>query len=247
MLPLLLSLTLLPRLDAGAEVAHDFGLSPLRGTIDLGVDVEVVRAPTWHLDVFFNVRSFVRYNQPPESPVRISPQQVHYPVGLRVRWPLPGDQAWGVFAFHQSNHDIDTTDAVLNRETVAYEVYGAEWIRPHLHVHGGLYWDRGTRLSGKAQDRPFDYLLGGVTVAADHDVFAPGYVAGKLTLIGHRDADHAPAYLDVDGQLDVGARWRGPGGTLRIFLRAQRVENYRWLGDEPRHLILLGTGMGHGG
>lgn len=235
--------TLLPRVDAGARVAHDFGLSPLRGTIELGIDLTLVATATWQLDVWFGIESFVRYNQPPESPIRISPQQVHYPVGARYRRWLDPDHAWGLFAFHQSNHDIDTTDATLNQETVSYEVYGAEWLMPYLHLHGGLYWDRGTRLNGYAQEIPFDYMLFGVTAETEVPFYDPWYTAARLEAITHRDADHDPAHLSLEGHLDLGARFVGERGTLRVFLRGQRIENYRFLGDDPRHLLLLGTGL----
>lgn len=247
MWPPLLALALLPRLDAGAEIAHDFGLSPLRGTINLNIDLSLLQSAPWQLDIFFGIESFVRYNQPPESPVRISPQQVHYPVGMRYRRDLGAGQAWGLFAFHKSNHDIDTTDRILNQETVSYEVYGADWLMPGLHLQGGLHWDRGTRLSSKAQDLPFDYMLFGVAVESEVPLSELAYAAARVELIAHRDAEHTPAYLDIDGHLDVGLRWAGDGGTLRVFLRGQRIENYRYLGHEPLHLVLIGTGMGSGG
>lgn len=241
---LLLALSLLPQVQADAEVAHYPGLGPLRGTIRVGVDLQVVRGDGWHFDIWTAARSFVRKNRENESPVRISPLQIWYPVGARFRFDLGGDREWGVFAFHQSNHDIDSADAQQARETVAYEVYGAEYWQPHLHVHGGLYYDRGTRLSGRPQTLPFDYYLAGATVEGDWPITPRWYTAGQLTLIGHLNEAHAPAHLNVAGHLDVGAWWQGDGGVIRTFLRAQRVEDYQRLGDDPVHMLLIGVGIG---
>lgn len=239
----LTALSLLPRVDAAAEIAHDFGLSPLRGTIELSLDLTVVRAPTWQLEIFTGVRTFVRHNADSESPVRISPRQVHYPVGARVRWPLAAGRSWALVAFHQSNHDVDITDPILNEETISYEIYGAEYRWPQVRVLGGLYYDRGTRLSGTPQTLPFDYYLFGAAVDGWLPLGKRAYGAGRVELIAHRNADHAPRYLNVGGHLDGGARWQGEGGEMRVFLRAQRIEDYRFLGD-VRHALFVGFGIG---
>lgn len=241
----LTALSLLPRIDAFAEITHDFGLSPLRGTIELGIDLTAVRAPTWQLEIFTGVRSFVRHNTDAESPVRISPRQVHYPVGARIRWPIDRDRSWALVAFHQSNHDVDVTDPILNEETVSYEIYGAEYRWARARVVGGLYYDRGTRLSGAPQTLPFDYYVAGAAVDGWHPLGALGYAAGRIELVAHRNAEHAPRYLNLGGHLDGGVRWPGEAGSMRLFLRAQRIEDYRFLGD-VRHALFLGFAMGRG-
>ena len=87
-------------------------------------------------------------------------------------------------------------------------------------------------------------MLFGLTAETEFALpFDPAYTAARLEVITHRDADHDPAYVSFDGHLDLGARWQGEQGTLRVFLRGQRIENYRFLGDEPRHLLLIGTGL----
>ncbi|MGK0361800.1 MAG: hypothetical protein ACI9U2_004118 [Bradymonadia bacterium] len=245
MLIALTALSLLPRIDTVAEVAHDVGVSPLRGTIELRLDVEVVRAPTWQIEIFTTARTFIRHNTATESPVRISPRQVHYPVGIRLRWPRADGESVAVFAFHQSNHDVDTNDPVLNEETVSYEIYGAEYRWPQVRVHGGLYYDRGTRVSGRPQTLPFDYYLFGATVDGWHPVGRLGFVAGRMTAVAHRNADHTPQFLNIDGQIDGGLRWQGETGAMRVFLRGLRVEDYRFLGD-VRHALMVGFAMGSG-
>jgi hypothetical protein len=241
----LLALSLLPRVDADVEVGHYVGLGHLRGTIRLGLDVEVLRAPRWHLDIWTATQSFVRTNHRNESPVRISPQQVWYPVGIRLRFPL-GDAGaqWGIFASHQSNHDIDSYDLPQARETVAYEIYGAELVLPWLHLHGGLYYDRGTRISGDPQTLPFDYYLAGVTAEGAWPLGSHLYTASTLNLVGHRDSGTDIPYLNLAGHLDVGSRWQGARGVARVFVRGQRVEAYQQLGDAPEYLLLLGVGLG---
>jgi hypothetical protein len=243
----ILALSLLPKVDASAEIGHFVGLGRLRGTIRLAIDVEVVRGETFAISIFTEAQSFVRRNEGTESPVRISPQQMWYPVGARLRWDRPGGESWGFFAFHQSNHDIDTDDAQLNQETVSFEVYGAEYLWPHLRLMGGLYYDRGTRLSGRPQTLPFDYYVAGLGVRGELPLGPRWYLAGALNPVFHRNGDHAIPYLNLPGNVDVGLRFSdGPeagGGQLRVFVRGQRVEDYQHLGDRPEHLLLLGVGL----
>lgn len=243
MLIALTALSLLPRIDARAEVAHDVGVSPLRGTIELSIDLELVRLPTWSIDIFTGTRTFVRHNRDDESPVRISPRQVHFPVGLRVRWPRADGEAFSLVAFHQSNHDVDVTNPILNEETVSYEIYGAAYAWPRARVLGGVYYDRGTRLSGTAQTLPFNYYVFGVQVEGWHPLGRLGFAAGRLEAVVHRNAEHAPRYLNLGGHVDGGLRWQGERGVMRTFLRAQRIEDYRFLGD-VRHALLLGFSVG---
>lgn len=244
MLAPILGLVLIPRVDAGAEITHDLGLDALRATIELELDLGVFAGDGWRVDAFTSVRTYVRGNREDESPVRISPQQVHFPVGARVRWRIDDESEWGLFAFHQSNHDVDTDDPVLNNETLAYEIYGADWVWRWLYVGGGLYYDRGTTLEDVPQTLPFQYYLLGATVAADVPILDIWYAAGEVTLIGHRNGDHQVPYLNIDGHLDSGVRFTGEAGSIRVFLRFERIEDYRHLGDTPRHLLSLGTGLG---
>lgn len=234
-----------PRVDAMGEVAYDLGADDgLRATIRLGLEVDVVAGADWQLGVFTEARTFVRHNdRRRETLWRISPEQVHYPVGARLRFDLGEGYGWGLVAFHQSNHDVDSTDEQLAFETLAYEIYGAEWTTPWLRLWGGLVYDRGTRLDGTRQSLPFDRSLGAVIVEGEHAIWRSLYGAGRLHVTAHLDGDHAPAYVDLDGWLDVGWRHVGTGGTWRAFLRGQRIENYRYLGDTPRYLIAVGTAL----
>lgn len=244
---LLLSLAFLTRFDGGAEATQELGLDDeLRMTFGLDLDVTVADYDGVRLDIFTATRTYVRSNVVGESPVRISPQQVHYPVGARFRFPLEASgQMWGLFALHQSNHDIDLNDEVMNRETVAYEIYGAEWVTPRWRLSGGLYYDRGTRLSGKRQKLPFDYYLGGARFEGDWPIVWHWYGAGALELVGHREADHDPPHLNVSGHLDTGLDYHSPdGGRGRAFVRFQRLEDYQHLADAPRWLLLFGFGVG---
>lgn len=236
-----------------AEAAHTVGLTDhIRGTIAAGVDATVARDQRWALDVFTTFRGYVRFNREGEGAVRISPRQVHYPVGARLRFPI-GDQpiaeakySWGLVAFHQSNHDVDESDPVLNRETVSYEIYGLTWWAPRLRLTGGLYYDRGTTRALKYQRLPFDYYLAGAQAEGWRPLGDHLYLRGLLELIGHRNGDHSPAYLNVNATAEIGGRWTGDGGQIRLFVRGQRLEDYRYLDDQPRHLLMLGLTLASG-
>lgn len=236
----------LPRVDAMGEVAYDLAVDErLRATIRLELEIGVVAGADWRLEVFTEARSFIRENDRRfETLFRISPEQIHYPVGARLRFDLGDGHGWGLVAFHQSNHDIDSSDVTFARETLAYEIYGAEWLSPWVHVWGGLFYDRGTRLDGTRQGLPFDYFLAGVIAESEVDVWGPWYAGGRLGVVAHRNGGHVPAHVDLDGWLDAGWRLDGPGGAVRVFARFQRIENYRFLGDAPRHLLLIGTALG---
>ncbi len=241
-----LALSLLTRFDAGAEAAQELGLDDeLRMTIGLDLDLRLLSYEGTHLDIFTGVETWVRSNVGNESKVRISPQQVQYPVGARIRFDLdlPGWE-WGVFALHRSHHDVDLTDEAMNRETVAYEVYGAELVGPGWRVGGGLYYDRGTRLDGFKQKLPFDYYLAGVRGELDVPLLWRWYAAGALELVGHLEGEHDPPHLNVSGHLDTGLYYREGAGRARAFVRFQRVEDYQHLADEPRHLLLFGLRLG---
>ncbi len=244
---LLLSLVFLTRFDGGAEATQELGLDDqLRMTIGLDLDVTLAEYDGIRLDIFTGTRTYVRSNVRGESPVRISPQQIHYPVGARFRFPLEApDQMWGIFALHQSNHDIDLDDEVMNHETVAFEIYGAEWVAARWRLSGGIYYDRGTRLSGKKQTLPFDYYLGGARFEGDWPIIGHWYGAGALELVGHLNEDHEPPNLNISGHVDTGLDYRSAaGGRGRAFLRFQRLEDYQHLADEPRWLLLFGFGVG---
>ena len=242
---LLAALSWLPRLDTAAEVAHDLGLDEgLRATIQLEVAMDVVEGDGWRLHLMSAARTWVRENRRNETFARISPEHINYPVGARLRFDGADGWGWGLLAQHQSNHDIDTHDAAQIRETVSYEIYGLELFGPVGRIYGGLYYDRGTRLDGTQQVWPFDYYLAGVNVEGEWPRDGRWYLGGRLSLVGHRGGEHAPPYLNLDGHLDWGARWTGEQGRLRAFLRLARVEDYRFLGDTPRHLALVGVRLG---
>jgi hypothetical protein len=241
---LLAGLTLLPRVDARAEAAQELGLeSRLRGEVQVAFDAVAVAGDAWRLSIFTGVRTWIRPNDDDEGPVRISPRQVHYPVGARLRFGPEDGWSWGLFARHQSNHDADVPDAVLDRETVSYEVYGAEIARPGLRLAAGLYYDRGTTRELKPQRLPFDDYLGGVQAEASHAFGDHLYAEGALELIALRDAHHEPPHLDVNARADAGLFWQGGAAGLRLFLRFERLEDYRWLGDDPVHAVFLGTAV----
>lgn len=250
MIPTLLAaLVWLPRVDAAGEVAYDLGLDDhLRATIRLMLDLDVVAGEGWALSIWHETRSFVRSNDRRyETLFRISPEQIHYPVGARLRFDLGDGFGWGLVAFHQSNHDVDSFDELQARETVAFELYGAEWSSPWGHVWGGLLYDRGTKaVDGKLarQGWPFDYYLAGVIAEAERDVWRQAYVGGRLALFAHLGEEHDPPHLNIDGWLDAGWRVDGAAGAWRFFARFQRIEDYQHLGDAPRHLLLLGTALG---
>lgn len=239
----LAALVWMPRFDAGAEVAYEVGLDEgLRATIELSIEVVPVAGDDWQLILFHDAQSYVRSNDRRyETLFRISPQQIHYPVGARLRFELSDGHAWGLVAFHQSNHDIDSFDERFARETLAYELYGAEWLSPWVHLWGGFLYDRGTRLDGTRQGLPLNYYVAGLIAESELPLTEVLYVGGRARLFGHLNGDHAPPHLNVDGRLDFGAALRGEGGVWRFFARIQRIEDYQHLDDRPRHLILLGT------
>lgn len=249
---LLAALAWMPRVDAAGEVAYEIGLdAQMRATIRLMLDLDVVEGDGWRLGIFHETRTFVRSNDRRfETLFRISPEQIHYPVGARLRFDLDAaGTGWGLVAFHQSNHDVDSFDELQARETVAFELYGAEYFAPWGLVWGGLLYDRGTRIDDDGQSLfrqglPFDYYLAGVIAEAEADVWRSAYVGGRLALFGHLGEDHAPPHLNIDGWLDAGWRVEGRGGVWRFFARFQRIEDYQQLGDSPRHLLMLGTALG---
>jgi len=241
----LASLVFIPDVAAGVQIAHDLGVDGrIRGSIDMAADVKVVQCDGWHADFFLGARTWVRQNIPGlETIFRVSPDQVHYPVGGRLRFELSGGSEWGLFVAHQSNHDIDSVDPVLARETISYEVYGADWVTRHLGVSAGVLVDRGTTRSGTWQE-PFDYYIAQASVRGSTRLDGPAYAAAVLDVAAHADGEHDPPWLNLAGHAEVGLVRPGPAGTLRLFLRLQRLEDYRWLGDPARHLLLLGVGLG---
>lgn len=202
------------------------------------------------LDIHAAIRAYIRSNNDTEGVMRISPQQVHFPVGARLRFPVERDLEWGLFAFHQSNHDVDESDALQNAETVAYEIYGADLAAPGWRVAAGIYYDRGTRIESEDPPRidrqtlPFDYYLAGVQGEWAQPLHDPLYGAGRLELVGHLGGDHSPPHLNIAGEAEVGVFFAGDAGAWRVFLRFERVEDYQKLEDDPRHMALLGVGLG---
>ena len=226
----------LARVGAHASAAHDLGLDDdLRGVLELGVDVTAWRGHAWRLDLATAIETVVRENRGDETLVRISPQRAVYAASAAVAWG-----PWAVFALHRSHHDIDEGDAAFNRETISYEIYGVGWRgrvdgRADLHAAAGLWYDRGTTLDGRRQDLPFDHYLTGLMVEGALTLWGPLYASLDLELVAHR----GPERLNVDGQVQLGWRLRTAGSELRVAPTLQRIEDYRHLGDPPRHLLLV--------
>ena len=236
--------TLLPRVDARATGAHDLGLdADLRGLVELEVLPTFVQGADFRLAASLGLSTWFRGNNRTESPVRLSPQQIRYPVALHL-WFDSDLGPIGPFVFHQSNHDVDTDDARLNRETVAYEVYGCAWQAAAFRLDAGIYYDRGTTLALKKQIYPFDHFLLGAHLSTRNvlpESLRPLDLIVDLEAIAHRGGDESPPFVDLNASVDLGVRLRGnpPGaGTLRPLLRLQRLENYQHLGD-PAHLVLM--------
>jgi hypothetical protein len=239
----LASLVLLPRAGGHVEAGHDLGLEPdLRGRVFAQLRPTVVAGASWRLDLEVGLETWFRENGPTETRVRLSPHQIRYPVSAHLRFPVEGSRtsAWGVFAFHQSNHDVDVTDARLNTETLAYEIYGAEYLGAGWRAFGGMVYDRGTTLTFRRQSWPFDHTFATVGATARHGVWRAVDVGGALTLAVHRDGGTEIPHLRLDAAVDVGATFRGPAGGLRPFLRWQRLEDYQYLSDAPRQVLMLG-------
>ena len=237
------SVRLMPAVDASVEAGHDLGADAgIRGVVDARVRPTVVAGDGWALMVDAGIVTWFRENRRDESVVRLSPEQIGYPVAARLRFETPSGHVWGPFAFHRSNHDVDVTDARRNRETIAYEVYGVEWLHAvwPLRVAGGLYWDRGTTLQGERQTLPFQHMLAGVEVEARWPIAQHLELATRDEVIALRAVDHAPPHADLNLSVEVAAPFEGERGDIRPWLRLQRVEDYRWLGDPARHVVMLG-------
>ncbi len=247
---ILWGLLLLPRFDAGAEVSHDVGTNAdLRGHIAFGVDLDAVSGHRWRLSVLAKAQNYVRDNRSDETSVRISPSQVHFPVMAALRFEAWPELELGFFVRHQSNHDIDETDAARVHETVSYELYGFEAIHRHTRAFAACYIDRGTRLSGKAQTAPFDYGLWSAGLQSQIDLWRNLYSRVDFRLTGHQKDENREGSLnfrrlDLDAQLEFGWRFEGIAANWRLFLRGWRIEAYRYLGDSPQHLLTLGLGVG---
>ena len=156
-------------------------------------------------------------------------------------------ERWALVALHRSHHDIDSDDSVGNRETISYEVYGAQWRRGAFRVLGGVWYDRGTTRDGRAQTLPFDHYLGGVRVDGLVDLGGPLYASGALEAVAHRDGEHSPIpYLNTGGILELGVRRRGPAAEVRVGLSLRRIEDPLFLGQPARHLLLLSLRTGSG-
>ena len=234
---------LMPAVEASVEAGHDLGLdSQVRGLVEFRVRPTVVSGDDWRLMVDAGLVTWFRENRADETVVRLSPEQVGYPVAARLRFRTRDDGEWGLFAFHRSNHDVDVPDPLLVRETIAYEVYGAEWLPTFwpLRIGGGLYWDRGTTRALERQSLPFRHMLAGVEVEARWPLHPHLELGTRNELIALRAQDHEPAYLDLDLTLEVSAPFRGELGQVRPWLRLRRIENYQWLEQPARTVLMLG-------
>lgn len=243
--PAFTALTLLPDATASVEAAHDLGLEEtLRGRVFAQVAPTLFRGADWGVSIEVGLETWFRENDPlTESPVRLSPHQIRYPVAAHLRFDLPGRQVWGVFALHQSNHDVDVTDERLNRETLSFEVYGAEWRGPDFALWGGMIYDRGTTLAMRRQSWPFDYSFATLHGDARQSLWGPVDASAALTLAFHRNGDTQLPHVRVDASADVGATFTGDAGALRPFLRWTRLEDYQHLGDAPRQVLMLGLAI----
>ena len=86
----------------------------LRGGFELGLDIDVARVNEWTLNVYVDHVTWVRSNAKDETVFRISPEQIYFPVGLKLKHDF-GTYQLAMIAHHQSNHDIDSTDQELAR------------------------------------------------------------------------------------------------------------------------------------
>ena len=242
--PVLTALTLLPTGHAQVEAGHDLGLDErLRGRVFLMVAPTVVAGDGWNFAIRAGLETWFRENAFDESPVRLSPQQIRYPVSGHLRFDLPDAQSWGLFVAHQSNHDVDTTDERLNRETVSFEVYGAEWSGRDFNLWGGMLYDRGTTLSMFRQSWPFEYAFAVVHGDARLALYGPLDTSGAVTLAVHRNGSTDLPHLRLEAAVDVGATFFGDAGAMRPFLRLQRLEDYQHLADGPREVLMLGLAL----
>ncbi|MEE2787457.1 MAG: hypothetical protein VX589_08970 [Myxococcota bacterium] len=243
---ILCAIVWLPHVHGSGEVTHDLGLdTALRGTLALDIDLGIAQTTRWQWSIFTSVRTIVRENTQQETFFRISPEQVHYPVGTRVRWRLNQSTSWGLVAFHQSNHDVDTTDADLNTETISYEVYGAEYQSGRQVIRAGVYYDRGTRLDKTLQNWPFNYYLAGIEYTGRWPITPWLYLAGRAEFIGHRNANTPMPHITMNGHGDLGVVVRGNAADTRFFLRIARLTDYPYLGAPAHQLLSLGVRIGH--
>lgn len=242
--PALAALTLMPAAEAHVEAGHDLGVDErLRGRVLLQVAPTVVAGETWHFRIQAGLETWFRENLVDESPVRLSPQQIRYPVSGHLRFDLPDAQTWGLFVAHQSNHDVDTTDELLNRETVSFEVYGAEWQGPDFTLWGGMLYDRGTTREMFRQSWPFEYAFAALHGDGRLPLYGPLDASGALTVAVHRNGDTEIPHVRLDAAADLGATFFGAAGALRPFLRLQRLEDYRYLADPPRYVLMFGLAI----
>ncbi|MBV71185.1 MAG: hypothetical protein CMH52_07515 [Myxococcales bacterium] len=242
---ILAALIWFPDFSGTASVAHDLGLDEqLRGRFSLSSQIGIVQEPTWHLGVFVDHLTYVRSNRRNETPFRISPEQIHFPVGAKLSFPMDTETGrWGLLVKHQSNHDIDSSDQSLARETLAYEYYALFFELNRTNVDVGVYYDRGTRLSGRQQVWPFDYLLAGANLFVEWPWTSTISSQIRLKLNVHRNENTAVSYFDFGHALDLGWRFSGVRASSRLFLSMNRVNNYQFLGDQPRNLLLLGLAI----
>ena len=248
------ALTLLPTTDAHVEAGHDLGVDHhLRGRVFLQVAPVLFAGDGYWFRLDAGLETWFRENnRHRETVVRLSPEQIRYPVSGHLMFTASdadGRWNWGVFALHQSNHDVDTIDPVLTVETVAYEVYGAELERRppsgerDFHAWAGMVYDRGTTLELKRQSWPFEHSIGGVHFDGRMGLWGPIDTGGDLTVVAHRSRRSEIPHVRLDAALDAGASFTGAAGVLRPFLRAQRLEDYQYLTDAPRYVLMLGLAI----
>ena len=243
LIAVLASVNWLTDISARAGASYELGLDEqLRGGYELGVDVELASVKKWTLNVYVDHVTWVRSNNKNETAFRISPEQIYFPVGLKLQYDF-GAYQLALVAHHQSNHDIDSTDPQLARETLAYEYYGLEWLRGATQASFGLLYDRGTRLDGTQQNWPFDYFLLGARLKTDITYGDQWMSRLHLVYNLHRNRNADIARTDLGGTIDIGWHFDGKAARNRYWLGLTRLNNYQYLGDAPRNLILFGVDM----
>lgn len=245
----LTALRILPTADARAEAGHDLGLDDhLRGRVLVEVSPVVLAGEGCWFRINTAVETWFRSNRGNESPVRLSPEQIRYPVSGHLRFGIEGSPAWswGLFAAHQSNHDVDVTDERLVVETVSHEIYGAELLEREgqdLHLWAGLVYDRGTTLAWHRQSWPFEHGIAGLHADGRLPLADWMDAGADVTAVVHRSAASQIPHLRLDAAVELSTPFPGAAGVVRPFLRLARVEDYQHLLDTPRTVALLGLSV----
>ena len=242
MFVVLAALIWFPDFSGSASVAHELGMDArLRGQFSLSAQIGIAQKPQWHLGIFIDQLTYVRPNRGYETAFRISPEQIHFPVGATLSFPMEHHHhTWGLLVMHQSNHDVDSIDAALARETLSFEYYAVFIDLEKIKFDVGVYYDRGTRLSGRKQIWPFDYLLAGTNLFFEWLWTKNASSRVQLQVVAHRNPRTSIPFVDVGHAIDVGWQWVGKRANSRFSMSYERINNYQFLGDQPLNIVLLG-------